>query len=190
VGAARAEAVAATGAAVIALDHVPKSKEDRGRYAIGAQHKLAGLTGAAFSFAVLRPFRRARGAEPEEGIVTMSTAKDRPGDVRAIEVGKVAAVVHLVAYPDGGVTVKIDAPDPIVGVDADPNLAVARRIIEHLAQFPGATKNDVEHDVNASREEIRVARDWLIGKGWVEVKPKGNAHRLWLTEGGMKEYEQ
>jgi len=34
-----------TGAGVLMLDHVVKSEESRGRYAIGGQHKLAGLTG-------------------------------------------------------------------------------------------------------------------------------------------------
>ena len=50
--------IAAAGAAVVLIDHVAKDKEKRGRYAIGAQHKLAGVA-VAYGIEVLRA------AEPE-----------------------------------------------------------------------------------------------------------------------------
>ena len=37
------------GAAVLLVDHVTKSNEDRGRYAIGSQQKLAAIDGVQFS---------------------------------------------------------------------------------------------------------------------------------------------
>ena len=36
----------ASGAAAVSLDHVVKDREGRGRYALGAVHKLNGLSGA------------------------------------------------------------------------------------------------------------------------------------------------
>ena len=45
----------ATGAAVVLIDHVTKSTEGRGRFAIGAQAKLAALDGAAFTVEPLEP---------------------------------------------------------------------------------------------------------------------------------------
>ena len=67
-----------TGAAVVCIDHVTKSKDGRGRYAIGGQAKLAYLTGASYT------------VEPEDylapgkvGALSIRVGKDRPGGVRA-----------------------------------------------------------------------------------------------------------
>jgi hypothetical protein len=46
-----------SGAAVVLVDHVVKAPEARGRYALGAQHKLAGVD-VAYSLAVVEPFAR------------------------------------------------------------------------------------------------------------------------------------
>jgi hypothetical protein len=40
---------AATGAIVVMIDHVTKNREGRGRFAIGAQHKLSAVDGAAYT---------------------------------------------------------------------------------------------------------------------------------------------
>ena len=44
------------GCAGLCLDHVPKSAENRGRYAIGGVHKLNGLDGAAYTMEAREPF--------------------------------------------------------------------------------------------------------------------------------------
>jgi hypothetical protein len=69
--------IAAHGAAVVNLDHVPKSTENRGRYAIGGQHKLAGLNGAAFTLENRTPFGIGL-----TGRSTVLVVKDRPGQLR------------------------------------------------------------------------------------------------------------
>jgi RecA/RadA recombinase len=80
-----------SGAAVILIDHVVKAKGERGRYAIGAQHKLAGIDGAGYSFEILRPFGRGL-----EGVARIWVTKDRPGFVRQSAAGgKVAGEFHL-----------------------------------------------------------------------------------------------
>lgn len=66
-----------TGAAVVCIDHVTKDAESRGRHAIGSQHKLAGLDGAAFVVEVEHPF-----GEGKAGMATVRIAKDRPGKLR------------------------------------------------------------------------------------------------------------
>jgi hypothetical protein len=45
------------GAAVVLLDHVVKDRDNRGRWAIGAQHKMAG-SDVCFSLEAIRPFGR------------------------------------------------------------------------------------------------------------------------------------
>lgn len=65
------------GAAAVSLDHVTKSAEGRGRYSLGAVHKLNGLDGAAYVLENRKP--------AGVGLVGRSTvmiAKDRPGQLR------------------------------------------------------------------------------------------------------------
>lgn len=69
--------LAAAGAASVSIDHVTKSAEGRGRYSLGAVHKLNAVDGAAY----ILENRNAFGV----GITGRSTiriAKDRPGQLR------------------------------------------------------------------------------------------------------------
>jgi hypothetical protein len=75
--------LAGCGAATVWLDHVAKAKETRGRFALGAQHKLAGLDGAAYVFEPLRPFGRGI-----DGASTITVSKDRSGFVRAFALSR------------------------------------------------------------------------------------------------------
>ena len=50
--------------------------------ALGGQHELAGLTGAAYKFTTAKFFTRATGTEPVVGRVIITVEKDRPGYVR------------------------------------------------------------------------------------------------------------
>lgn len=70
--------LAATGAAVISLDHPPKDTANRGRYALGAVHKLNGLTGVSLIAENVRPL-----GVGLRGITRLRIAKDRPGRLRA-----------------------------------------------------------------------------------------------------------
>lgn len=66
-----------TGAAVVLIDHVTKSKEGRGRYPVGAQAKLSAITGAAYAVTVKDAL--IQGGQSE---FILSVVKDRPGAVR------------------------------------------------------------------------------------------------------------
>lgn len=66
-----------TGAAVVLIDHVIKSQEGRGRFAIGGQTKMAAIDGASYSVEVTEPIGKGL-----RGIVTLRIGKDRPGEVR------------------------------------------------------------------------------------------------------------
>ena len=69
--------LANAGCATVCLDHVPKSTENRGRYAIGGVHKLNGLDGAAFTMESREPF-----GIGITGRSSIMIAKDRPGQLR------------------------------------------------------------------------------------------------------------
>lgn len=66
-----------TGAAVVVIDHVTKSAEGRGRFAIGAQAKMSYLTGASYTVEVISPL-----GVGMEGKLSLRVGKDRPGRVR------------------------------------------------------------------------------------------------------------
>lgn len=69
--------LANSGAAVVTLDHVVKSSENRGRYSIGGVHKLNGLNGVMYMLENRRPF-----GVGVTGKSTIRIAKDRPGQIR------------------------------------------------------------------------------------------------------------
>lgn len=73
------------GAAVLVIDHLPKSDENRNdRYPIGGQHKLPGLDGSAIRTNMVRKFGRNMGSTNEvlRGVVRLTVTKDRSGGVR------------------------------------------------------------------------------------------------------------
>ncbi|MFI5684649.1 AAA family ATPase [Streptomyces sp. NPDC051636] len=65
------------GPAVLTLDHVVKSADNRGRYAIGGVHKLNGLNGVMYLMENVKPF-----GIGVKGISRIRIAKDRPGQLR------------------------------------------------------------------------------------------------------------
>lgn len=65
------------GPAVVTLDHVVKSNENRGRYAIGGVHKLNGLNGVMYLMENIKPF-----GIGVKGMSRLRIAKDRPGQLR------------------------------------------------------------------------------------------------------------
>lgn len=65
------------GPAVLTLDHVVKSADNRGRYAIGGVHKLNGLNGVMYLMENIQPF-----GIGVKGRSRIRIAKDRPGQLR------------------------------------------------------------------------------------------------------------
>lgn len=66
-----------TGAAVVLIDHVTKSGETRGRFAIGGQAKMAALDGAAYIIDVIEPMGKGM-----RGVLSIRIGKDKAGDLR------------------------------------------------------------------------------------------------------------
>jgi Bifunctional DNA primase/polymerase, N-terminal/AAA domain len=172
--------LADTGAAVIVLDHLTKNRDGASRFAIGAQHKLSGLTGAAYRFDLIRPLARA--TEPVEGLVNITVTKDRPGYVRAIATDGRVASLELTAWPDGAVTAALSP----FATNPAPNLALVRRIAAYLDQYEGSSKKVIEENVTGNAGQIRDALRWMAGeqRGWVRIEPKGMAHLHFLTDAG------
>jgi hypothetical protein len=173
---------AVTGAAVVCIDHVVKNSDTRGRFAIGGQHKLAGLTGAAYRFDVTRKLSRAI-REPVYASITITVVKDRPGHVRAHAAGDTVGVLEVNSYPDGSVTAAIV---PSGAASRTPDLALVMLIVDYLRQYDGATKNTLTTEVTGKAEAIREAITWMVEpeRGWIRIERVGQAHRHFLTDAG------
>ena len=91
-------------AAIITIDHVTKSKDNRGNYAIGAQAKRADIDGCAVAVEVEIAFGRGI-----DGALALKVTKDRPGYVRAIcQEGKNLGVANIKALEGGTIKITLE----------------------------------------------------------------------------------
>lgn len=164
----------ACGAAILQLDHVTKSSEGRGNYAIGAQHKLAGIDGAVYSARRASDYGRGR-----RGASTLSVSKDRPGHVRSVvsDNGGVGTFV-LAPLDDGRVTADVVAPgtvsaDSIAHASDD----LLTRITDALAEHGALSQTALEKAVKGNGMTIRFGVLRLVDEGYVRREPgERNAH--------------
>jgi hypothetical protein len=157
--------LAMSGAAVVTIDHVTKSKEGRGNYAIGAQAKRADINGAAIMVEVILPFGRGMSGE-----LTLKVTKDRPGHVRAnAKEAKFAGTVHLKSSAEGQVEMTIQAPN------GERNRLRPTHLMEAVSKvLEGATsplsKNSVIKEIKGKTEWVLVACQILIDEKFVAVE--------------------
>jgi hypothetical protein len=177
-----------TGAAVVTIDHVTKAKEGQGRYAIGGQHKLAGIDGAMLKVTIVKYLRRSI-HDPTDGSARLTISKDRPGWLRGHLVGSddVYAVFDIAAYPDGGITARFLPPTE--ATQPQPSWSLVGDILEYLAVYEGAGVNQIKGGVSGNDGDITMALRWLVDKMMIAVKPVGQKHAHSLTELGRDELE-
>lgn len=172
------------GAAVLMIDHVVKSKDSRGRYAIGSERKISGLNGSATQFEVAQPFGVGR-----HGISRLSVSKDRPGQVQGDSVdGRVCAEFHLRSGDPTTEEPRIVAElrPPVSGSGKRDRATEAMgKITRLLAENPqGLSKHVMQTRVGGNKGAHVRAVDTLIEDGTVVVRKVGSAHMLHLAEGG------
>jgi hypothetical protein len=156
------------GAALVELDHVTKDRETRGRYAIGAQHKLAAVD-VAYTLEAVEPFGRGR-----EGLSRLTVKKDRPGHVRqhSTDAQRVAEL-RLTSHEDGSVTATLTAPG---SGEWRPTVLMAR-IAQALEHAPGLSKRQIRETVTGKTKGIDKGIEVLIREGYVRAEPDGQAIR-------------
>ena len=163
--------LARMGAAVWMLDHVTKDRNGRGRYAIGGQHKLAGLSGAAYSSEVIHPFGRGMA-----GLSRLTVTKDRPGFVRPHSVyGKGAGDVRLASSPeDGSVEIRIEPAEDVTDEGFKPTVLM-ERVSRYLETHGEQTHNAIQTDITGKAEYVRRALAALVSDGLVSRRdgPRG-----------------
>lgn len=164
----------ATGAAAVTVDHVTKNTENRGSYAIGAQHKKAVIDGAAYSVDIVTPFGRGRTGRAE-----IRVQKDKGGHVRQHANGKVVAELTVAADPDG-TTIQTTLAAPTYTTTASgfrPTTLMEKisRCLEHQGDA-GFSKRAVKSAVGGKTDAKDLAIELLVTEGYVEVAKEGATH--------------
>lgn len=154
----------AHGAALLTVDHVPKSTEQRGKGGIGAQAKRAMVSGCTIRVEVSEPFGRGR-----DGKLKLYIDKDRPGIVRGNSGGaKYAGTFNLTHNENGQIRAEIQPP-------RDENekwrpTHLMERISGILESGGPTTKNGIETSVRGNAVRIREALQYLIEGGYVAIE--------------------
>jgi hypothetical protein len=171
--------IAGQGPAVVALDHVVKDREGRGRYALGGVHKLNAVDGAAYVLENREPFGIGR-----LGRSSVMISKDRPGQLRR---HGVKAHDNLFWYADlalnshGEDFTEASLAAPAAKAEPFRPTAIMARIAKVLeASAGGLSKNAIEGAVTGKAAVIRFALETLINEGYVAAERRGPAsiHRL------------
>lgn len=174
--------IAATGAAVVCLDHVTKDKDTRGRYSIGGVHKINGIDGAAFILENRHPI-----GDNMKGRSYIRIAKDRPGQLRKHAApGKpmfwfadLVVDLTLDGLPEGVVTVE---PPEGGGIDRRPTVVMAR-VSAVLANHPdGLAQRTIRRVVQGKSDTVGAALDYLISGGYVTARTPHKLIRPFVLE--------
>jgi hypothetical protein len=176
-----------TGAAVVLIDHVTKDSTNRGRWAIGGQAKMAGLTGAAYTVEVTAPLGRGL-----RGEVVLRVGKDRPGAVRprcgSFRKDRTQEAARII------VDSTVSPPEVIVGApgasgDADSSEQTAfrptnlmQRASEVIEQHPGElTKNKVAEKAGGKKQTTLLAVDILYQEGYLTSERGRSGHFVYTS---------
>jgi hypothetical protein len=165
------------GAATVSTDHVVKNKDARGRFAIGAQHKLAGLTGVMFLMESVKPF-----GDGIKGSSRVLISKDRNGGLRkhgrVLESG-LTHIGDLVgdAISEGSPSWRFFAPheertvEELADEGSEPGRPPADirgavdSVAKYLADHPGSSGRVVRANVGGRTTSVTAALDWLASNG-------------------------
>lgn len=171
---------AETGAAVALIDHVTKDSDSRGRFAIGAQAKLAGLTGAAYTVEVDQHLGRGL-----YGVVVLRIGKDRPGTIRAQcgeyhttdRTQEAARVIIDSRNPDAPAAT-IEPPKAVTDADGVRLPFRATTLMEKVSRVvetdPGVSKNEIAARVGGTKSHVLAAVDRLVAERFLSVEHTSN----------------
>lgn len=157
--------IAATGAAAVSLDHVVKSSDNRGRYALGAAHKLNGIDGCQYVLTNRHPF-----GVGVTGRSTVAIAKDRPAELRRHALPS-AAGLHwfgdLVLTSRDDTFAEVSVEPPRTGGDDRRPTVLMQRVADALEEHGPLSKNKIEALVTGKADTIRRALAFLQIDGYV-----------------------
>lgn len=171
--------IADHGPAVVMIDHVVKDGEKQGRWALGGQHKLAGIDGVAYLVKAVEPFGRGK-----TGLARVSVSKDRPGHVEEIALGRTVAEFRLDARDINCLRATLDPPAALPTDEAGDMRPT--RLMEKVSRYIEITPNLAKKElldgrISGKTNYLRRAIDRLVQEGYVEVTTGPNrkqSHRI------------
>jgi len=174
------------GAASVSCDHVTKDRDGRGRYALGAVHKLNGLDGAQYTLENRTPFGIGL-----TGRSTIKLAKDRPGQLRKNGLPSSAGMVWygdlMLASPGEGLFVaehtKVSIEPPHERAEDFRPTVLMGRIAGALTEHGPLAQRRVIAAVSGKTDAIRAALDCLILDGYVSEKTPHELLKPYLPAG-------
>ncbi|MET8401419.1 AAA family ATPase [Streptomyces sp900116325] len=176
------------GAAVVTLDHVVKSTENRGRYSIGGVHKLNGLNGVMYMLENRRPFGIGL-----TGKSTIRVAKDRPAQIRKNGLPHSSGMhwyADLVVKSESAEFAEAHLYAPTVRDEEDREAdedqkrvnKLSAKVIDALAGAPTPlTGKGIEDRVSGRAVDVRRAVAALVDAGRIVAEPGARGailHRL------------
>jgi hypothetical protein len=161
-------------AAILTIDHVTKSKDTRGNYAIGAQAKRADIDGVAIAVDVATPFGRGL-----DGCLNLKVTKDRPGFVRAIcPDAKDLGVANLTSNKDGSIKITITG--------GSIQVTTREQKMQEISQFFEAHGSELSQNelrkalrsahIEIGNDELSATLETLIMSGHIEYRKQGQKH--------------
>jgi len=170
-----------SGAAVIQVDHVPKSSEAR-RGSIGSVHKLNAITGASYLVTVKQPL-----APGSIGQIELRVGKDRPGAIRArsgpVRKGDQTQLVSLIRADGTGdkITFTLNTPDQSMGVDSDWRPTALMESISRLLekQDEPLSQRSIRTQVKGKAETQALALEFLVKEGHVTESSGSRGAKLY-----------
>ena len=161
--------LAAAGLAVLMVDHVTKSKEADSKYAMGAQHKRAAITGAAFRVDVIKTLAPGR-----VGSLKITISKDRHGTLRGLHPTQ-AGVFYLDSSDPEQPRARVEAPQSADAPFRPTNLMekVSRYIELGLTPTP---QPDIIAAIDSRKDNVLKALRALETEGYTAVDKSGTPY--------------
>jgi KaiC/GvpD/RAD55 family RecA-like ATPase len=162
------------GSGILTIDHVTKSKDTRGNYAIGAQAKRADIDGVAVSVAVEQPFGRGI-----DGALSLTVTKDRPGFVRAIcPDAKTLGIANIKSDANFGIKVSITGGTVKVSTREQKMEAVCDLLRRHGYEMG---RNQIAEQLRSegngmNNEELKFVMDSLVSSGHLSHRKDGQKY--------------
>lgn len=178
-----------TGAGVLSLDHVTKSREGRGKYAYGTGAKLTSISGAAYVIEVVNAWSRALQDHPVEGQALIKITKDRPGGRRnGLPTMSTLAVVEVIAHPDGLLGVHLVQPADTV---FRPHPDHIRRALDFVRDNGPTSPTKIANKIGGNYEQNRQTVKWLQAperRVLVDMGSKGRGRLVGIDEAQVREH--
>jgi hypothetical protein len=160
--------LATAGAAVVSLDHVKKENDGRGRYALGAVHKLNALDGGAYILENRQPF-----GVGITGRSTIKIAKDRPGQLRAHgmpSAGGLQWYGDLVVRSVDQDFAEVSVEPPHERVKPLQPTKIMKEISDLLSQKGPLSQKVIRDLITGKGETVSKALSMLVADGYVDAK--------------------